>query len=485
MSAADIASIVEKQQAQATAEKGGGSGGALSVYPAPHMPLKVAEQLMSEDFTNEYGQHVLAWWQHDWWLWETSSWRQVEDELDVIEPIWRRLEDSVYYKDEDTTVPWAPTTARVNNILQPLQICSRLPPRADAPMWLTDEPGDDAGEFISLRNGLLNIKTMEHIDHTPAYFNTWELDFDYDPDAECPVWNKFLGDVFENDPLGEDLLQEMAGYFVSGKTNLQKALMILGPRRSGKGTISRTMKQLVGLDNTVSPSLNSIGSEFGMAELIGKPLAVLEDARAAETHRGSSAVERLLNVIGEDAVSLNRKQKAYWNGTLPTRFMLISNQTPRFLDSSGAIASRFMAIKLTRSFEGNEDTTLGAKLNQEISGIFNWALEGLHRLEHQGRFTVPEKQGEVLELLNDLASPAAKFLDEHYVVTGDPGDTLKVSEVHEKYKVWCEAQEYGTSNRDTFVSALTAADARVSMKNTAIDGEPKARRFFGLRNKSW
>lgn len=454
------------------------------IYPAPFQPLPVARRLMADEFTDQ-GANIIAWWQNDWWMWETASWQLVEDELDIKEPIWKRLGESSYSKDKDTVVPWAPTTTRVHNLMQPLQICSRLPSSLPAPMWLRDNPPAPAHEYISLSNGLLNITTMEMTDHTPEYFNTWALDFTYDAAAKCPTWDTFLGEVFEHDPAGQDLLQEMAGYFVSGKTDLQKALMLVGPGRSGKGTISRTLQKLVGNGNTVSPSLSSIGSEFGMAELIGKPLAVLEDARAADGNRNSAAVEKLLNVIGEDALSINRKNQSYWNGTLPTRFMLISNETPRFLDSSGAIATRFMAMKLTKSFKGKEDSNLGAKIDAELSGIFNWALKGLHRLEDHGKFTTPGTMAEMQDLLNDLASPAAKFLDENYTVTGDQGDYLTVSEVHRQFKLWCQEEEMETSNRDTFVQRLTAADPGVTMKNNAPDGQPKARRFFGIKVKPW
>ena len=116
------------------------------------------------------------------------------------------------------------------------------------------------------------------------------------------------------------------------------------------------MQSLVGAANCVSPTLGTLGGEFGLEGLIGKPLAVIEDARGDE--RMSTTVERLLNIIGEDTVAVNRKGIEFWYGKLPTRFMIFSNEMPRFFDSSGAITSRFMYVRLQQSFAANPDLTL-------------------------------------------------------------------------------------------------------------------------------
>lgn len=457
----------------------------FDVYPPAQLPMSVARRLVADLFTSD--QHrTLARWRGDFWTWEGAAWKQVEDELDVKGPLWERLEKVTIKGDnEGEERPWAPTTAKVQNLMEPLAILSRNRDSVDAPMWLDNAERPDAARVVSMNNGLLDLHTRNLTPHTPTYFNTWALDFDYNAQATCPTWSTFLADIFEHDPAGEQFLQELAGYYVSGRLDQHKAGMIIGPPRGGKGVISRTFKRLVGLDNTVSPSLHSIGSEFGMAELVGKPLAIVEDARADGDHRSNLAVERLLNVIGEDALSINRKNRDYWNGTLPTRFLLVSNEVPRFLDSSGAITNRFIVVRLHKSFAANPDTTLGHRINQELSGIFNWALEGLDRLDRQGHFTRPATMDEMIDLMSDLASPVKKFLDEQYTVTGDQSHYIRVSDVHTKFKLWCEEQELKPLNRDTFVQRLTAAEPNVSSKNTVVPGNKKTRWIFGLDEKPW
>ena len=96
------------------------------------------------------------------------------------------------------------------------------------------------------------------------------------------------------------------------------------------------------------PTLSSLAGDFGLAPLLGKPLAVISDARLSG--RGNHVVvERLLSISGEDFLTVNRKYREQWTGQLPTRFMLISNELPQLGDASAAIANRFIPLLLDGS----------------------------------------------------------------------------------------------------------------------------------------
>src|SRR5262249_26113157 len=151
--------------------------------------------------------------------------------------------------------------------------------------------------------------------------------------------------------------------------------------------IARVLKELLGRGNYVGPTLASLGTNFGLEPLVGKPLAIISDARlgGANVHQ---VVERLLSISGEDVLTIDRKYRQHWTGTLPTRFFVISNELPRFGDASGAIASRFILLTLRESWLGRENTRLTSQLLEELPGILNWALDGLEALQKQGSFTV-------------------------------------------------------------------------------------------------
>jgi putative DNA primase/helicase len=89
---------------------------------------------------------------------------------------------------------------------------------------------------------------------------------------------------------------------------MHKILLIVGPTRAGKGVISRILGALVGHSNVCGPTLSSLATDFGLAPLLGKPLAVISDARMSGRN-SATTVERLLSISGEDTITINRKYK--------------------------------------------------------------------------------------------------------------------------------------------------------------------------------
>ena len=124
--------------------------------------------------------------------------------------------------------------------------------------------------------------------------------------------------------------------------------------RSGKGTIARVLTRMLGQANVSAPTLASLGQNFGLAPLIGKQLAIIADARLGGRTDQHGIAERLLSISGEDYLTVDRKYLPAWTGRLPARFMILTNELPRLSDASGALAHRFVVLRLTESHYGRE-----------------------------------------------------------------------------------------------------------------------------------
>src|SRR5580704_9184179 len=111
------------------------------------------------------------------------------------------------------------------------------------------------------------------------------------------------------------------------------------PTRSGKGTIARVIRALVGLANVVGPTLASLSMPFGLSSWRGKSLAIISDARLSGRHDMAVITERLLQVSGEDAIEIPVKYEESVTSKLPTRIVILSNEIPKLVDSSGALAA--------------------------------------------------------------------------------------------------------------------------------------------------
>src|SRR6185295_6549551 len=94
-----------------------------------------------------------------------------------------------------------------------------------------------------------------------------------------------------------------------------------------------------------------------------------------------------------------------WTAPLQARFVVLSNDLPALLDQSGALAGRFILLRLVNSFLGREDLDLTPRLLEELPGILLWSLDGLVALRERGHFAQPQSARELVEQLELLASP--------------------------------------------------------------------------------
>ncbi len=335
-------------------------------------------------------------------------------------------------------VPFESNPTTVKAAAQSVHDLVHLPASVASPCWLDGDVGrPPAVEVLPCRSMSLHVPTGLVIPATPALFTTSALDFDYDPDPEPPErWIKFLEQLWGDDLQSVELLQEWFGYCLIADTGQQKMLLLVGPRRSGKGTIGRVLRALVGTANVAGPTTASLAGTFGLQPLIGKPLAIVSDARFSG--EGISVVtERLLCISGEDELTIDRKYLPSVTMKLPTRFVFLTNELPRFSDSSAALAGRFLIpAPLTTSFYGREDPGLTAALLAELPGILHWALAGWRRLKARGYFVQPQAGREAMEELEDLSSPVGAFVRECCVV--GPGHRIEVDRLYSAWRAWCE-----------------------------------------------
>jgi putative DNA primase/helicase len=260
------------------------------------------------------------------------------------------LDQSFVQDQKGKLKPVKPNASMVTNVLDGLRAASHLDGSIAAPAWLRPVSNYPAEEIVACENGLLYLPSGKIIDNTPEFFTYNALDFAFDPEAPEPKqWFDFLLQLWPNDSQSISALQEIFGYCLTGDTRQQKAFLIVGPRRSGKGTIARILARLIGTDNTVAPTLAGIGTIFGIAPLIGKRVAIISDARLGGRADQHAIAERILSITGEDAITIDRKYSSAWTGQLQTRFVAISNELPRLADASGALASRFIVLLLTES----------------------------------------------------------------------------------------------------------------------------------------
>jgi putative DNA primase/helicase len=400
----------------------------------PSAPFDVARTFLAERIDAEQISD-LRFWQGDFWV--SRDARYLYHPIDALRA---ELYPWLELKRNPKRKPIKPAKALVDRILDALKAAAHLGGVAAAPAWIYGAQARyPPAELIVCQNGLLHVPTRTLLPSSRKLFTLNALDYSYEPEAPAPVrWLAFLAELWGEDQESIDALQEVFGLALTSDTSFQKAFLLVGPKRSGKGTIARVLRQLVGPGNVVAPMLASLGQQFGLESMIGKTLAIISDARLGGRADIAAVVENILRITGEDAVSIPRKFREDWTAPLQARFIILSNELPALLDQSGALAGRFVLLRFVRSFFGDEDLGLTGRLLEELPGILLWALEGLARLRARGHFAQPESAREMVVQLELISSPIRAFVADRCVV--QPGAEIECGTLYAEWVKWVAEQ---------------------------------------------
>jgi putative DNA primase/helicase len=410
--------------------------------PDPGDPMEVARHIQNEWVNKDDGTVGIMYCNEDTWLYRGTHWESVLDGT-IRSKLYHRMDNEYMLKlieEEWKPVRWAPAPAKIGALLESVRAINARDRLPDPNTW--QGPPEYSSKHVAMANGIFDIEAREMREHTPRYFNTWSLPFDYDPEAKCPQWLEFLEDVFEGDPESIRTLRQFLGLFISGRTDLEKILAIIGPSRSGKGTIADMIMALLGSSSVESFTLKHLSGEFGLQNLVGKSVMIAADSRAAlKAEDQQTAIERLLSLSANDPLIINRKNQRPLTMRLGVRPVIMSNELPAFMDSSNAINQRMVMLKMRKSYIGREDITLKARLMKEVQGVFNWALGGLDDLNETGKILQPASAQNYLDTLNEGASPHEQFLETHCEVGIGDEFWCYHPELVQLWKSYCEQND--------------------------------------------
>jgi len=446
-------------------------------------PLDHARKFLESLYAVEGGVKIVHYAQ-EFFVYTGTHYTFIE-EATVRSQVYKFLDKCQKQDKKGNLIPFNANPAAVNAVIDALKSIVHLAndPNGKPPVWLDGyaKSNPPAHKLVSMQNGLFQMDELVLFPHSLGFFTYNSLPFEYNPDAKCPHWLKFLDDVWGQDQQSIELLQEYFGYILSGDTKQQKFLNIIGPRRSGKGTINRVLTDLLGQANVVSPQMEELCDTFGLQPWLGKQLASFTDARVT-TKNAAGVVSQLLRIVGADTVTVNRKNKESWSGYLPTRIIVYSNEMLQLAENSNALTGRMLVLAMTNSFYGREDVGLADRLATELAGIFNWAIEGhMRRTVRSGqRFIQPESSKEMLEEMTELSNPLIAFMQEACEV--GEGFEVNKDQLFACYKHWAIKKNLHPGTDMSFKRRFNATTQDMNIKSyrrRGLDGGEHL--FLGVR----
>jgi putative DNA primase/helicase len=425
-------------------------------------PRDIAHIIVNEEFTSEDGIRTLHYFQEEFYAYDGCAYRRAHKD-EVRAAIWEVLRDAeAWVKDPAgpgmVLAPFKPRSRNVDEVYDALKAECELTSAEGTPFWLPGSPRHAAGiaaaELLPVANGLVHVSSGRLYPATPALFVESASGVAFDQEALPPKqWKKFLNQIL--DAAAQRTLQTIFGCCLVRDTSFQKIFLLIGPKRSGKGTIAYVLQQMLGKESIASMSLTNFSQQFGLQKLIGKPLCIVPDARFGKKNDPAPLAERMLSISGEDVINIARKFREDWVGRLPTRFLILTNELPRLEDASGALADRFVILKTKQSFLGKEDLDLRSRLIAELPGILNWAVAGYQRLQREKRFVEPSSSVAEKEMMRTVMSPITSFIEDRCELGS--GFQVQKKELYAAYVNWCDANGVRQETSHVFGRDLLAA----------------------------
>ena len=316
------------------------------------------------------------------------------------------------------------------------------------------EPGkefDSFNGYCNIRSGMLDFNTFELKPHDKNYLSRIQLPVNYDPNATCPTWERFLSEVLEDDSQLIALFQEFVGYLLVPDTSYQKALILCGEGANGKSTAIQVIEALLGRQNVTNVALADLSNSFHRVRLDGKLVNISTELDAKMLERS----DYFKAIVSGDSISAEQKHKPAFDFRPGCRLIFGCNRLPRVRDHSHAFYRRLIITPFNRRFEGDEaDLYLGQKLLEELDGVFLWALRGLDRLRQQGHFTESEQADNALADYRRFNNPLVAFIED--CCDFDPDVSTRKDIIYGEYKQYMEENGYYAAGKETFFRELYA-----------------------------
>lgn len=296
-------------------------------------------------------------------------------------------------------------------------------------------------KYLTLQNGLYDLDAFELIDHSRDIFTTNLLPYNYDPDATCPRFVQFLHEIFEDDQEKIDFVQEAVGYAFHKSLPTPAMFFLVGSGSNGKSVFINAIASLIGKDNTSNVSFNALSNEYYVLELFQKMINI-----SGETpHNKYINTDAVKAATAGDWITGRELYKQPMKFRPFAKHFLAMNKPPVITDQSHGMWRRIWVLEFTRCFtEEDMDRQLEEKLVNELSGIFNWALEGYKRLKEK-KFALSEPESMKIskkQYRDDSSSDSVTlFVKKHLVKSDNARNVLVFGETYEWYEKYCELEE--------------------------------------------
>lgn len=312
------------------------------------------------------------------------------------------------------------------------------------------EPGEGV-VLVNLANGTFEITSHSQKlrEFCPSDFLTYQLPFAFDEKADAPLFHSYLNRALPEKEL-RDLLAEYIAYVFTRNLKLEKALLLYGSGANGKSVFFDVINALLGKENVTNYALADLMQEHNRAQIANKLLNYASEINAGVTK------DNFKTLCSGEPIQARLK---YGNAFIMDNYAKLAfncNELPRDIESSSeAYFRRLIIIPFRVTIpEREQDAELARKIiKEELSGVFNWVLEGLKRLLTNKHFTHSDIVKSEVETYKRESDSVCLFVDESDY---EPSlnDYEYLATLYESYRAFCQTDGYKAVSNKNFAKRL-------------------------------
>lgn len=293
--------------------------------------------------------------------------------------------------------------------------------------------------LVNLQNGTFEItpEKQELRDFNRNDFLTYQLPFNYKKTAKAPLFEKFLNEVIP-DVDCQRILAEYLGYlFISNKRmKLEKVLVLYGSGSNGKSVFFEIVSALVGEENISNYSIQQLTDENGQyrADISNKLV------NYASEINGNLKADVFKAMVSGEPITGRMLYKEPINIRDYAKLIFNCNELPKEVEQTEGYFRRWLIIPFNQFIAPEKrDYQLAQKIiDNELSGVFNWVLDGLNRLLEQNKFTHSNLVDGALEEYRIESDSVRSFVhDEGYY--SDNFNQMSLADVYCFYEAYCKS----------------------------------------------
>ncbi|MBU3621975.1 phage/plasmid primase, P4 family [Polynucleobacter sp. CS-Odin-A6] len=348
----------------------------------------------------------------------------------------------------------------------------------------TSEPGmgisnisdlDSQPMLLGVSNGVFDLKNMKLLLPDPKLLISRQVHADYNQAATCPLWLKFLNEIFIGDQDVINYVQKALGYSLTGDVSEELLHFCYGHGKNGKSVMANVIVKIMGdyvqTANFDLLALKESGATNDVARLAGARLVMANETR--ENQRLDD--QKLKALVSTEKITARFMYAEFFEFWPQFKIWLRGNYKPIITDSSNGAWRRMRLIPFEYQVpEDKTDHKLEEKLLAEKEGILAWMIDGCYRWQ-QEHLPAPKRIEDASRVYQEESDMLGEFLEDCCEVGAGKSESQK--SVFGTYRMWANKNGTHPVTQKSFTRQLGSRG--VDTKRVKAQGETN-RFYIGL-----